>query len=114
MTLGAHAIFRLAIVQYLDLARSDHLPFLLWLTGAQAIKDRRAEPIFGFESIWMRKPKCENIIKEAWSDAMGTSLINDILQRSTLCRAKIIQWVFSSTLNSNRQIMKIQKRLGKL
>ena len=46
----------------------DHSPLLLRLVQKRR---RRPKKLFRFESMWLKDPRCEEVVLEAWNDGLA-------------------------------------------
>ena len=54
-------------LHHLTSLASDHSPLLLMLVH----KRRRPKKLFRFESMWLKDPRCEEVVLEAWNDGLA-------------------------------------------
>lgn len=74
---------------------SDHITILLDTNGGDEVLVRPKRKRFRFESMWVKRETCEEIIQLSWSEGMGDFyevFKNNIEQ----CRVRLLQWNASS------------------
>lgn len=72
----------------------------------------RAGKLFQFESMWLKEPKCEEIVQEAWCDGLrGFSL--DVLGKCLkACQVRLDRWNRTEFGHVGRTIVDLQKCLA--
>lgn len=96
---------------YMEISGPDHIPLLLQLQDMDADSGFRHTWIFLFESMWIRKRECEEIVREVWSNSLLRDPIEPVLRNAQLCGAKLVSWASKRENNPHLQIKEHQKRL---
>ena len=76
--------FQDAKVFHLTSSASDHSPLALHFFRKQ--QRRRGSKILRFKSMWLKDPKCEDVVKMAWVEGCIDSVGFPISQCLELCR----------------------------
>ena len=99
----------MACLYHLTSAASDHSPLALHFV--QRIRERRRKRLFRFESMWLKDPKCEEVVLEAWEEGLAVS--TDFLLTSCLERCKVCldAWNKFEFGHVGRKTAKLQKHL---
>ena len=83
-------LFPMAKLTHLSSSASNHSPLILQLS----VKPRKKKMgrVFRFKSMWLKDPRCEAIVEEAWDEGLyGGS--GDVLNRCLeSCRARLEVW----------------------
>uniref|UniRef100_A0A7N2N7G9 DUF4283 domain-containing protein n=1 Tax=Quercus lobata TaxID=97700 RepID=A0A7N2N7G9_QUELO len=103
------ARFKEARVYHLSNSASDHSPLSLHFFLKQ--KKRFQRKIFKFKSMWLKDPKCEDIVKNAWEEGsvfVGRFPISRCME---LCRNRLEVWNKREFGHVGMKINELQKRL---
>ncbi|KAL7158395.1 hypothetical protein ABFS83_02G140200 [Erythranthe nasuta] len=107
-------LFPTARVHHLQYSGSDHTPILLIFEGAHTYIRRRTRRPFRFESMWIRREDCEEVVRRSWDKNMNTNPIEDLLSKTRECRAALIQWSKTTIRSPRVQIEKLEKKIHSL
>ena len=103
------ARFKEARVYHLSNSALDHSPLSLHFFLKQ--KKQFQRKIFKFKSMWLKDPKCEDIVKNAWEEGsvfVGRFLISRCME---LCRNRLEVWNKREFGHVGMKINELQKRL---
>ena len=83
-------LFPMATLTHLSSSASNHSPLILQLFVKP--RKKRMGRVFQFESMWLKDPRCDVIVEEAWDKGLyGGS--GDVLNRCLeSCRARLEVW----------------------
>uniref|UniRef100_A0A803ML34 DUF4283 domain-containing protein n=1 Tax=Chenopodium quinoa TaxID=63459 RepID=A0A803ML34_CHEQI len=75
------------------------MPFTWWYRQAdedalyeRSTRHRKLEKKVRFEDIWLFSPECENVVKEAWLNSMGTWNADEVLVKIKRCSEALYSW----------------------
>ena len=103
------ARFKEARVYHLSNSTSDHSPLSLHIFLKQ--KKRFQQKIFRFESMWLKDPKCEDIVKNAWEEGGMAVRSFLILKCMELCWSWLEVWNKREFRHVGMKINELQRRL---
>ncbi|KAK2978561.1 hypothetical protein RJ640_006680 [Escallonia rubra] len=81
-----------AKVRHLNTIASDHSPILLYLKDDCLKASQKAKKKFRFESMWIRKEQCTEIIKSAWEKTEEGCPFKKIVSKIKDCRVGLLRW----------------------
>lgn len=85
-------LFPNAIVRHLVVASSDHMGLLVDCVLGPAQATQRRRRLFRFEDTWVREPRCEDVIQEAWNSSTSGSPMFCLTQKIKECRVQLLKW----------------------
>ncbi|KAL0001682.1 hypothetical protein SO802_015463 [Lithocarpus litseifolius] len=103
------AQFREARIYHLSNSASNHSPLSLHFFLKQKKRFRRK--IFRFESMWLKDPKCDDIVKNAWEEGSMSVGSFPISRCMALCRNRLEVWNKREFGHVGLKINELQKRL---
>ncbi|XP_057246803.1 uncharacterized protein LOC130589540 [Beta vulgaris subsp. vulgaris] len=80
------ALFPYSWVRNFPIYKSDHAPILLSADVAPPRRSRKK--LFYFEALWLSKPKCQEVVRQAWESEAGTGIEG----RIAACAASLGTW----------------------
>ena len=102
-------LFPMAKLVHLSSSASDHSPLILQLFAKP--RKKRMGRVFRFESMWLKDPRCEAIMEEAWDDGLlggSDDVFNKCLEN---CRARLDVWNGTEFGNVGKTVAELQKKL---
>lgn len=69
---------------------------------------------FRFESLWIRKTECEDIVRHVWESPPSSGPIERMLYCGEVCTAKLVKWSRDASANPHIQISRLQKEIHEL
>lgn len=94
-------------MRHMPIFKSDHAPILL-STESRCPNDPH-ERLFRFESFWLSKEGCNDIVSTTWKDGINFS----IQARLESCATSLKEWAEGSFGETRRQIKNTEKKLAK-
>ncbi|KAK2976049.1 hypothetical protein RJ640_024777 [Escallonia rubra] len=85
-------VFPNAKVRHLNTIASDHSPILLYLKDDCTKANMKVKKQFRFESMWLRKEQCSDIIKLAWEKTEEGCPFKTIASKIKDCRVGLLRW----------------------
>lgn len=76
-----------AMVHHIAMSTSDHSLLALRLAKNSGLNIWARKKLFQFEAMWLRDPRCDEVIQEAWQDGIS----------------KIGESLFSNSINNCRE-----------
>ena len=101
-------LFPKAKLHHLTSSASDHSPLLLRLVQKRR---RRPKKIFHFESMWLKNPRCEEVVLEAWYDGLADRSEFPLVSCLEKCRVKLEAWNKIEFGHVGNRIAELQKHL---
>ncbi|KAK9990736.1 hypothetical protein SO802_025721 [Lithocarpus litseifolius] len=101
-------LFPEAKLHHLTSSASDHSLLLLKLVQRSR---RRPKKLFRFESIWLKDPRCEEVVMEAWNDGLADQIDFPLVSCSERCRLKLEAWNKIEFGHVGNKISELQKHL---
>ena len=101
--------FLMARLYHLTSAASDHSPLALHFL--QRIRERRRKHLFRFESMWLKDPKCEEVVLEAWEEGLVVSTGFPLTLCLERCKLHLEAWNKGEFGQVGRKIAELQKHL---
>ena len=95
-------------LHHLTSSASDHSPLLLRLV--QKCR-RRPKKIFHFELMWLKDPRCEEVVLEAWNDGLAYRSEFPLVLCLEKCRVKLEAWNKIEFEHVGNRIAELQKHL---
>ena len=86
-----------------------HDPLLLHLD--RRVSKKKMKKLFRFESIWLKKPQCEEIVQNAWSDGVLAQSDFPLVSCINQCRMQLEAWNKNVFGHVGRKINELQKHL---
>jgi len=102
-------LFPMARLYHLTSAASDHSPLALHFV--QRIRERRRKRLFRFESMWLKDPKCEEVVLEAWEEGLAVSSGFPLTSYLERCKLRLEAWNKGEFGHVGRKIAELQKHL---
>ena len=101
--------FPMARLYHLTSAASDHSPLLLTFTN----KTRRRRPrrMFRFEKIWLKDPRCEAVVLEAWNEGLTSTSNYPLVSCLDQCKVRLEAWNKTEFRHVGKKITALQKHL---
>lgn len=97
--------FPMARVYHIASSVSDHCLISVRQNG-DSIRQKREKKIFRFESMWIRDPRCEEIVREAWEEGLQVGDSFELNKCLEACRAALTDW-------NNNEFGHVGKQLAK-
>ncbi|XP_030938373.1 uncharacterized protein LOC115963506 [Quercus lobata] len=97
-------------VQHLSMSTSDHSMIAVHLPPSKT-RLKRSRPPFCFEAMWLRDPRCAEIVEEAWMEGLYNPNGAPSLES---CRARLSTWNKTEFGHVGRQIARLEKELQSL
>ena len=101
--------FLMARLYHLTSATSDHSPLALHFV--QRIRERRRKHLFRFELMWLKDPKCEEVVFEAWEEGLSVSIGFPLTLCLERCKLRLEAWNKGEFGHVGRKIAELQKHL---
>ena len=79
--------FPLTKLYHLSSSVSDHCPLSLHLF--RKAKKQRIGQIFRFEFMWLKDPRCEEVVNRAWVDGLLANFEFSLSKCLELCRSSL-------------------------
>ncbi|XP_075669717.1 uncharacterized protein LOC142639416 [Castanea sativa] len=77
-----------------------------------AVKKRdKSTKTFRFESMWLKEPKCEEIVTEAWNEGLVAATSHPLLTCLNSCKKKLQEWNQSEFGHVGKKVAQLQKLL---
>nr|POE64445.1 hypothetical protein CFP56_35004 [Quercus suber] len=83
-------LFPMARLHHLTSLASDHSPLVLHFVGKTNAK--KPKKLFRFESMWLKEPRCEEVVMEAWSEGLASSTNFPLVACLNACRSRLDAW----------------------
>ena len=99
----------MACLYHLTSAASDHSPLVLHFV--QRIRERRRKRLFRFELMWLKDPKCEEVVFEAWEEGLSVSIGFPLTLCLERCKLRLEAWNKGEFGHVGRKIEELQKHL---
>nr|POF04317.1 hypothetical protein CFP56_16374 [Quercus suber] len=103
------SLFPAAKLHHLTSAASNHSPLLLRFT--RKVMKKRGKKLFRFKSMWLKDPRCEEVVLEAWEEGLTTLSnfpLNSCLEK---CILKLDAWNKNEFGHVGKKINELQKHL---
>ena len=101
--------FPMARLYHLTSLASDHSPLLLRFTNKR--RRRRPRRLFRFEKMWLKDPRCEAVVLEAWNEGLTSISDYPLLSCLDQCRMKLEAWNKNDFGHVGQKIAALQKHL---
>lgn len=108
-TSGWMELFPDAKLFHLTSSASDHSPLSLHLVGKR--RKQKMSLVFRFESMWLKEPRCEEIVHEAWEEGKAINLDCPLTLCLDRCRARLEDWNKVEFGHVGKTIVDLQKNL---
>ena len=102
-------LFPRAKLHHLTNSASDHSPLLLHLE--RRVSKKKMKKLFGFESMWLKEPQCEEIVQKAWSDGVLGQSEFPLVSCLNHCRMQLEVWNKTVFGHMGRKINELQTHL---
>ncbi|XP_023900653.1 uncharacterized protein LOC112012514 [Quercus suber] len=102
-------LFPMAKLVHLTSSVSNHSPLFLQFYAKP--RKKKMGRVFRFESMWLKDPRCEAIVENAWDDGLlggSDDVLNKCLES---CRARLEVWNGSEFGNVGKTVAELQKKL---
>uniref|UniRef100_A0A2N9J7Z2 Reverse transcriptase domain-containing protein n=1 Tax=Fagus sylvatica TaxID=28930 RepID=A0A2N9J7Z2_FAGSY len=83
-------LFPRAMVEHVDVAKSDHK--CLWLSCSPPVTTRPKRRPFRFEEAWMTDVGCEEIIRKVWDSSYRGTRMFSVWQKIQECKIQLSSW----------------------
>ena len=108
-TNGWTDLFLEAKLFHLTSSASDHSPLSLHMVRRRRM--RKMGRVFRFESMWLKEPRCEEIVHEAWDEGKAISSDFSVMSCLDQCRARLEDWNKVEFSHVGKTIADLQKHL---
>ena len=102
-----------ALVQHLSMSTSDH-SMIVVSTPSTKPRYKRPRPPFRFEAMWLRDPRCAEIVEDAWMEGLYQPNGAQIRNCLDSCRTRLSAWNKTEFGHVGRQISRLEKELQML
>ena len=106
---GWASLFPSAKLIHKSSSTSYHNPLLLQLKVTK--KQGKSKNSFRFESMWLKEPKCEEVVTEAWNEGLVAANSHPLLSCLNSCKAKLEEWNWTEFGHVGKEIARLQKLL---
>lgn len=102
------SLFHAAKLHHLTSSASNHSPLLLSLARKNKTQPRK---LFRFESMWLKDPRCKEVVLEAWNNGLATQTSFPFTSCLEKCRMSLEAWNKTEFEHVGKKIVELQKRL---
>ena len=102
-------LFPMACLYHLTSIALDHSPLALHFV--QRIRERRRKCLFRFESMWLKDPKCEEVVLKAWEEGLAVSTGFPLTSCLERCKLRLEAWNKGEFGHVGRKIAELKKHL---
>lgn len=88
---------------------SEHCPLVLQLVGKQKVT-KQSKP-FRFEAMWLKDPRCENVVNSTWEEGLYLGSNFPIQHYLDNCRSRLELWNKNVFGHVGKNIARLQKHL---
>ena len=88
--IGWLELFPIAKLFHLTYLTLDHSPLSLHLE--RRAHKRKVGQVFRFESMWLKEPRCEDVVHEAWEEGMAMDSNFSLTTCLERCRVRLEDW----------------------
>ena len=108
-----YANFANVKLHHLSTTASDHCILALWWNQREKWWNRGVKP-FRFEAIWLRDPRCAEVVSGAWEFGLGVPTGHPLQNCISSCNACLTQWNKKEFGHVGNQIKSLRNRLQAL
>ncbi|KAL0345438.1 UNVERIFIED_CONTAM: hypothetical protein Sradi_4375100 [Sesamum radiatum] len=99
-------------VEHLPLIHSDHCPLLIRFLPNPYVKPEQQKRRFRFEAMWLRSPRCEEVIRSGWGEVQARDPNHTVWEKVRNCRVALLQWEKVDFGNMKRRIKQTEDRIA--
>ena len=108
-----YANFANAKLHHLSTTASDHCILALRWNQGEKRWNRGVKP-FRFEAMWLRDPRCAEVVSDAWEFGLGVPTGHPLQNCISSCNAQLTQWNKKEFGHVGNQIKSLRNRLQAL
>ncbi|XP_075665752.1 uncharacterized protein LOC142635493 [Castanea sativa] len=105
-----NSLFRGASVHHIPMSTSNHSMLAVYLPTGRPHHSPHHRP-FRFEAMWLRDPRCAEVVKEAWLEGLCKPNGSQITNCLDSCKARLSSWNKNEFGHVGRQIARLEKEL---
>ncbi|KAK9991336.1 hypothetical protein SO802_026321 [Lithocarpus litseifolius] len=107
------SLFQGTTVHHLSMSTSNHSMLVVTLPSARHHRPRLKRP-FLFEAMWLRDPRCDEVVQEAWMEGLYKPVGSPITNCFNNCKERLETWNKTEFGHVERQITRLEKKLQAL
>ncbi|XP_075670157.1 uncharacterized protein LOC142639915 [Castanea sativa] len=109
-TTGWCSLFPGTTVHHIPMSTSDHSLLSIRFRPPIA-RPRPSGRLFRFEAMWLRDPRCAEVVQDAWQDGLLKPDGAQITNYLNSCRERLTTWNKLEFGHVGRQILRLEKKL---